>query len=153
MNKIIYDPIYGPIEISEKCSQIIDTPEFQRLRDIKQLGSCYHIFPGASHNRFEHSIGVCFLANELLTNLIKKQPDLDFDSKVKECIPIAALCHDLGHGPFSHCFENDFLNKFLESNDEFLHHENRSCIILKHINIISCTHYNRNYPQKLPIHP
>lgn len=133
MNKIIFDPLHGPIELTEKCLQIIDTPEFQRLRYIKQLGTCYYIFPGASHNRFEHSIGVCFLAKELLSILIRKQPELDFDNEIKECIPIAGLCHDLGHGPFSHCFENDFLVRHIKKNNPIFHHENRSSLILKYI--------------------
>jgi deoxynucleoside triphosphate triphosphohydrolase SAMHD1 len=133
MNKIIFDPLYGTVELTPKCLQIIDTTEFQRLRNIKQLGSCYYIFPGASHNRFEHSIGVCFLAKELLSVLIRKQPELDFDNEIKECIPIAGLCHDLGHGPFSHCFDNDFLVKYLDTNNPVFHHENRSILILKFI--------------------
>ena len=133
MNKIIYDPLYGPIELTLKCQQIIDTVEFQRLRNIKQLGTCYYIFPGASHNRFEHSIGVYFLAQELLSILIKKQPELDFDNDIKECVSIAGLCHDLGHGPFSHCFDNDFLVKYLDKSNPSYHHENRSSLILKYI--------------------
>ena len=58
-NKIINDPIHGHIMLDDLCLSIIDTPEFQRLRDLKQLGSTYYVFPGASHNRFEHSIGTC----------------------------------------------------------------------------------------------
>ena len=57
----IYDPIHGLIEIDETAKKIIDTVEFQRLRNIKQLGCCYYVFPGSSHNRFEHSIGVYHL--------------------------------------------------------------------------------------------
>ena len=64
--KIIYDPIHGPIELPELCIQIINTIEFQRLRNIYQLGVCYYVFPGASHKRFEHSIGVCHLAGEFI---------------------------------------------------------------------------------------
>ena len=53
MSKIIFDPIHGYIKLCEKSIKIISTSEFQRLRYIKQVGPCYHVFPGASHNRFE----------------------------------------------------------------------------------------------------
>ena len=67
MNKIIFDVIHGFIEIDEISLKIIDTPEFQRLRNIKQLGTCYLVFPGASHNRFEHSLGVTSNGCEIFT--------------------------------------------------------------------------------------
>lgn len=162
MNKIIFDPLYGPIELTKKCLQIIDTKEFQRLRCIKQLGSCYYVFPGAVHNRFEHSIGVCFLAKELLTNLLNKQPEIEICNEIKECIPIAGLCHDLGHGPFSHCFDNDFLSKYMDKKNKLFHHENRSIIMLNYI----VKKYNIDlnekqlyiiseliYPQKMDLEP
>ena len=55
--QIFNDPIHGHIEIHPLCMRVIDTPQFQRLRYIKQLGACYLVFPGASNNRFEHSLG------------------------------------------------------------------------------------------------
>ncbi len=55
--QVFNDPIHGHIEIHPLMVRIIDTPQFQRLRNIKQLGGCYYVFQGASHNRFEHSIG------------------------------------------------------------------------------------------------
>lgn len=132
--KIIYDPIHGPIELSDNCIQIINTPEFQRLRNIYQLGTCYYVFPGASHKRFEHSIGVCYLAGEFIKHLQKNQPELSIDFEMVENIQIAGLCHDLGHGPFSHLFDHDFLEDFyrnLETSN--LAHEDRSCNIFRKI--------------------
>ena len=61
-SKIINCPIHGHIEMNPIEIAVIDTPQFQRLRDLKQLGVSYFVYPGATHNRFEHSIGVCYLA-------------------------------------------------------------------------------------------
>lgn len=130
-NKLIYDPIHGYINFSNLCLKIIDTPEFQRLRQVKQLGICYLVFPGASHNRFEHSLGVAYLARELIMNLRFHQPELNINNKTISCVEIAGLCHDLGHGPFSHIFDNKFVKNF--SNINYKHHEQRSCLIFEHI--------------------
>ena len=133
MNKIIYDSVHGHIELPKICIDIINTVEFQRLRDIYQLGTCYYVFPGASHKRFEHSIGVCYLSGELMYNLKDKHPELNIDKKKIELVQIAGLCHDLGHGPFSHLFDNEFIKKYQDINNPNIHHENRSCIMLKRI--------------------
>ena len=118
---ITNDPIHGTIQISPLCVKIINTPQFQRLRNIKQLGGCYYVYPGASHNRFEHSIGVYHLAGKLAQHLQKgmekDMEDPDLKKKLEDCvmskndllcIEIAGLCHDLGHGPFSHLFDQFF---------------------------------------------
>ncbi|KAI4892455.1 hypothetical protein NFI96_021960, partial [Prochilodus magdalenae] len=101
---VFNDSVHGHIEMPPLLVKIIDTPEFQRLRNIKQLGGGYYVFPGASHNRFEHSIGVAHLAGKLVQNLRARQ-NLDITIKDELCVQIAGLCHDLGHGPFSHTFE------------------------------------------------
>ncbi|XP_073670674.1 deoxynucleoside triphosphate triphosphohydrolase SAMHD1-like [Paramisgurnus dabryanus] len=106
---IINDSIHGHIELHPLLVKIIDTPQFQRLRNIKQLGAGYWVYPGASHNRFEHSIGVAYLAGCLVNNLQEKQPELKITNRDKLCVQIAGLCHDLGHGPFSHLFDNMFI--------------------------------------------
>ncbi|XP_062592900.1 deoxynucleoside triphosphate triphosphohydrolase SAMHD1-like, partial [Saccostrea cucullata] len=108
---IINDSIWGPIELSDTSWKIINTPEFQRLRFIKQLGGCYFVYPGACHNRFEHSIGTAHLARTLGIELQKNQPELDITEKDIECLEIAGLCHDLGHGAFSHLFDLQFIKK------------------------------------------
>lgn len=107
--KILNDPIHGHIEIHPLCVMIVDTPQFQRLRSIKQLGGTYFVYPGAAHNRFEHSLGVCFLAGQLASTLRKRQPYLGISNTDVLCVQIAGLCHDLGHGPLSHMFDNKFL--------------------------------------------
>ena len=74
MSKLFNDPIHGRIEIPDYCVRIIDTPEFQRLRYLKQLGCTNFVFHGATHTRFEHSIGVSWLAGEWVRHLMNKQP-------------------------------------------------------------------------------
>ncbi len=85
--KTIRDPIHGQIRLDDTIVKIIDTPQFQRLRRIKQLGFANLVYPGANHTRFEHSLGVMHIAS-LLTDDVE--------------VTIAALLHDIGHTPFSH---------------------------------------------------
>jgi HD superfamily phosphohydrolase len=123
-SKIFNDPIHGHIELSPLSIKIIDTPQFQRLRDISQLGGVYYVFPGAASKRFEHSLGVAYLAKQFITSIHHRQPELDISPVDILCVEIAALCHDLGHGPFSHLFDAKFLKKFEVSGDhdfEFAH--------------------------------
>ncbi|KAF9350195.1 SAM domain and HD [Mortierella sp. AD094] len=90
--KYINDPIHGHVLLDIDCLSCIDTPQFQRLRDLKQLGSAYYVFPGATHNRFEHSIGTSHLAGELVERFRDTQPELE-----------------ISHGPYSHVFDNEFI--------------------------------------------
>ncbi|XP_058499135.1 deoxynucleoside triphosphate triphosphohydrolase SAMHD1-like isoform X1 [Solea solea] len=109
--KVFNDPVHGHVELHPLLIKIIDTPQFQRLRNIKQLGGTYFVFPGASHNRFEHSIGVGYLAGQLVQALNERQPELLISRRDILCVQIAGLCHDLGHGPFSHMFDGTFIPK------------------------------------------
>ncbi|XP_049895999.1 deoxynucleoside triphosphate triphosphohydrolase SAMHD1-like [Epinephelus moara] len=111
--KVFNDPIHGHMALHPLLVKIIDTPQFQRLRNIKQLGGAYFVYPGASHNRFEHSIGVGYLAGELAKALraSPRQPKLKITPTDILCVQIAGLCHDLGHGPFSHLYDKMFIPK------------------------------------------
>uniref|UniRef100_A0A673HL14 Deoxynucleoside triphosphate triphosphohydrolase SAMHD1 n=1 Tax=Sinocyclocheilus rhinocerous TaxID=307959 RepID=A0A673HL14_9TELE len=109
--QVLNDPIHGHIELHPLLLRFIDTPQFQRLRHIKQLGGTYLVFPGASHNRFEHSVGVGYLAGCLVQALNERQPELLITKQDVLCVQIAGLCHDLGHGPFSHLFDGMFIPK------------------------------------------
>nr|XP_036868674.1 deoxynucleoside triphosphate triphosphohydrolase SAMHD1 isoform X1 [Manis javanica] len=129
--KVINDPIHGHIELHPLLIRIIDTPQFQRLRYIKQLGSGYYVFPGASHNRFEHSLGVGYLAGCLVRALHEKQPELQISERDMLCVQIAGLCHDLGHGPFSHMFDGRFIP--LARPDMKWTHEQGSVMMFEHL--------------------
>ncbi|XP_073710074.1 uncharacterized protein [Misgurnus anguillicaudatus] len=129
--KIFNDSIHGHIELHPLLVKIIDTPQFQRLRNIKQLGGAYWVFPGASHNRFEHSIGVAYLAGCLINSLQEKQPELNITNRDKLCVQMAGLCHDLGHGPFSHLFDFMFIPEV--RGEVEMSHEMASVQIFQHL--------------------
>ncbi|XP_056363461.1 deoxynucleoside triphosphate triphosphohydrolase SAMHD1 isoform X2 [Oenanthe melanoleuca] len=129
--KVFNDPIHGHIEFHPLLIRIIDTPQFQRLRYIKQLGGTYFVFPGASHNRFEHSLGVGYLAGCLVRTLKDRQPDLGITQRDILCVEIAGLCHDLGHGPFSHMFDGRFIP--LTRPDLKWKHETASVQMFEHL--------------------
>ena len=105
------DPIHQHITLDELTVRIIDTPEFQRLHHLKQLGVCDYVYRGATHTRFEHSIGVAYLAERVITNIRKNQPGLDVTTADIRAVKVAGLCHDLGHGPFSHVFDGVFIKR------------------------------------------
>jgi len=102
--KVFKDPIHGFIRVTDLLIwQLIQTPEFQRLRRIKQLGGTHIVYPTAEHSRFSHSLGVYFIAHRML-EVLKKQA-VTFSETNRLLLLCAALLHDLGHGPFSHSFE------------------------------------------------
>ncbi len=114
-------PEYGYIGITDIEKKIIDTKFFQRLRRIKQSSNLFMAFPGASHSRFEHSLGSMYIAGEASTYIILNSKNklgstsiidimdsIDCKSEIKKQIQVtrlAALLHDVGHAPFSHTFE------------------------------------------------
>ncbi|XP_067097028.1 deoxynucleoside triphosphate triphosphohydrolase SAMHD1-like [Osmerus mordax] len=116
--KVFNDPIHGLVPMHPLLVRIIDTPQFQRLRYIKQLGGACYVYPGATHNRFEHSIGVSHLAGRLVKELKEQQPELEITCRDFLCVQIAGLCHDLGHGPFSHVFDGMFIPKLCRESEK-----------------------------------
>lgn len=121
----IFDSLHGFIDVDEYIKEIIDTLEFQRLRNIKQLGCCYYVFPGASHNRYEHSLGVYHLTKKYV-NYLNNDGKIINDYE-KKMLCISAIIHDIGHGPFSHLFD-DITNKGKS-------HEYRTIEIFKLMNV------------------
>lgn len=108
----IRDPIHGLVSfdgsdvdcVDELAWNLLNCSEFQRLRRIKQLGISEYVFPGATHSRFAHSIGVYHNARKLM-RVVKREEGSDYKPERAQISLAAALVHDLGHGPFSHAFE------------------------------------------------
>lgn len=105
----IRDPIHGYIYATEIERRIIDTRTFQRLRRIRQLAGCHLVYPGGQHSRFEHVIGCMYLAGRVGEVLQRRTSGLNSDDVQK--LRLAALLHDVGHGPFSHMFEEVMAGK------------------------------------------
>src|SRR5262245_9120995 len=117
-NSVFRDNIEGNrlIDAPESVRAVIDTPEFQRLRYIRQMGLSYFVFPTAEHARFAHSLGVYATAKSAFRQLQRRAVALDFQtqglkfddySELDFCL--AALCHDIGHSAFSHVLETILL--------------------------------------------
>lgn len=122
----IRDPVHGLIvfgdgndkaqnETDRIAWRLLNTPEFQRLRRIRQLGFSDLVYPGATHSRFAHAIGVYYTARQLI-DVIRRR--LEFDEERARVALLAALLHDIGHGPFSHVFEHVARAAHLEKRHE-----------------------------------
>jgi len=118
-DKKIFEPVHGFIPFDEFEKELIDSLPFQRLHYIHQMGMAYLVYPGANHTRFEHSIGVMDLVTQMFEKVCKSvRPDVFHFVPRKgssdylywrRVLRMAALCHDLGHFPFSHVAENEIL--------------------------------------------
>ncbi len=163
--KKIHDSIHGYISVSNYACRIIDSKYFQQLRNKKQLGTACYVFPNAVHTRFEHSIGTYNFACKLMDCILHKTKQSqisDYLSKIKylqnyykfkydgkakldryicELVKIGALCHDIGHGPFSHLFDDNFLPSVYDPdglNEDYfkienITHEERSANLIEKI--------------------
>ena len=131
------DPIYNLIEIEDEFLKIINNPFFQRLRSIKQVAMLFYVYPSAKHDRFTHSIGTYHLMRKVVEN-----NKMNLSDKDKFNLKAAALLHDIGHGPYSHSWEN------LAEN--FDHEEMSSKIITEIFNLPEVadiiSHKNKLYP-------
>lgn len=103
----IKDPVHGTITLGRDEVSVVDSAAFQRLRLIKQLGFSEFSFPGATHSRYIHSLGVCHIAGQAFDYIFKKHEfsSLQVRSRLRQTVRLAALLHDIGHGPLSHATE------------------------------------------------
>lgn len=101
----IRDPVHGSIPINDSEIEILEHPFFQRLRGIKQLGFSEYVFPGATHTRYLHSIGVMNVSTLVFNSLFKDQNSKDI-LRLKESLRLGCLLHDIGHAPLSHSTES-----------------------------------------------
>ena len=126
----IRDPVHGSIPINDSEIEILEHPFFQRLRNIKQLGFAEYVFPGATHTRYLHSIGVMNVSTLVFDSLFKNQSSLEI-KRLKETLRLGCLLHDIGHAPLSHSTESVMPNvsalklpkQFLEAKDRQASHE------------------------------
>ena len=139
----IIDPIHDFIRVYGPELRIIDSPVFQRLRGIRQLSGAHLTYPGAQHTRFEHSLGVMHIASQA-GQALKEKGILKTDDI--ENLRVAALLHDIGHGPFSHLFE-----EILQQRKKISHEEMGRRIILKTElgDILSKSGYDKKFITKL----
>jgi uncharacterized protein len=103
--EVVRDPLWNTVRLDPTALALIDTPEFQRLRHIRQLGLAYLVYPGATHTRFDHALGVYHLARRALALLADRGELEGIDPAECALVPYAALLHDVGHYPFSHALE------------------------------------------------
>lgn len=124
--KIFSDPVHGFISVPKNLLlDLIETPEMQRLRRIRQLGLGHMVFPGAEHSRFGHALGAMALMQEVLKVLSEKGTPISQDEHTAALA--AALLHDIGHGPYSHTLEHDLMPG--------IPHEHVSRALIKRLNV------------------
>lgn len=121
--KYIRDVVHGDIFLPERFLAVIDTPEFQRLRRIKQLATATQVFPNAGHSRFSHSLGTYHVMTKIIEHFERlcavQGMHLFHSSQERDIVLLSALLHDVGHGPYSHAFEHVSGNK---SHEEWTAH-------------------------------
>lgn len=112
--EIVKDPIYGYIKLYDHERQIIDTPIFQRLRRLQQDTAASFAYPSATHTRFSHSLGVMHVAGEFVNSILSEVEEIDKKERERYyfLMRLWGLTHDIGHGPFSHLFDDVVLRDY-----------------------------------------
>ena len=111
----IRDPIHGYVKMTEVEREFVASPFIQRLRRIHQLAGSYMVYPGATHTRFEHVVGTMHVAGQIAESLVRAN---DMGEDLVQEVRIAALLHDVGHGPFSHMYEEVLSAKSERSHED-----------------------------------
>lgn len=153
----IRDPIHGFIGLNDWELEIVNHPVFQRLRRIRQLGLTDMVYPGATHTRFEHSLGVMHVAGRMFDEIVNRRRDfLENELRFNEAglqrdrtfVRLAALLHDVGHAPFSHAAEG--LMPLIPGTDKAFKHEAYSGAAIKYLmsEVIEDHALNDNYKFK-----
>ena len=126
------DDIHDSISFCPMIKLFMDIPPSQRMRKLSQLGVTKWVYVTANHTRFEHSLGVAHLAERTVKVIQKRQPQLGITEKDVLCVKLAGLCHDWGHGPFSHVFDGPFQDEIKKKNPDFMKipHEHLSLMLI-----------------------
>jgi len=158
VGKTIHDPIWGSVEYSDWEMQLIDSPLFQRLRDINQVGLAMLTYPAARHSRFEHSLGVAAAAKNMCDKISLNSEEYKISAEDKNKVYLSALLHDIGHGFYSHLSERiygefeDFDDLITEFNRILKRkpkpHEALAFIIINTKTFMQFFFENINYPEK-----
>mmetsp|Transcript_20516 Transcript_20516/g.44461 ORF Transcript_20516/g.44461 Transcript_20516/m.44461 type:complete len:386 (-) Transcript_20516:1486-2643(-) len=116
------DVVHRSIKLCPLTKILMSTPQMQRLKQLKQLGVSDILYTCTTHNRFQHSLGVMTLAEQLLRGIRERQPKLEISEKDVVCVKVAGLLHDIGHGPYSHVYDGIFRKqlKVAEERGEWL---------------------------------
>ena len=124
----VFDRIHGDFDLSPLLCAFVGSEALRRLDGIRQLGACAFVYHCATHTRREHSIGVAHLAGCVGRHLKTRHPECGVTARDVVCLQVAGLCHDIGHGPFSHLFE-----RFARAIDRAWDHETMGIRILEHV--------------------
>lgn len=121
--KRLTDPIHGTFGISKLEAEIVSTPVFQRLHNVRQLGLAHLVFPGAGYSRFAHSLGACHIAGRMVRAINQNSKGTPINEHEMQLYRLAGLLHDIGHYPYSHAMEHGIGNfyapeKYLEKKGE-----------------------------------
>jgi HD superfamily phosphohydrolase len=124
--RCVQDAVWGMVAFPDWLWVLIQSPVVQRLRHLHQTGWLHLVYPCAEHSRLPHSLGTAFLAQQLLMNLREAQPELGITDAEVATVMTAALCHDVGHGPYSHAFEH-----LLHGHGVHWSHEDQSVVMVQ----------------------
>ena len=157
-NRVIMDSMHGLTEVDPRFWRVVDAPEVQRLRWIRQTGLAYLVYPGAEHSRFAHAIGAYSVSRRVFNHLrheISYRGTLSpsqLDGDLELAFTTAALCHDLGHTAFSHVLETLLLPKDFKSHEDCTlellregrvgEEVNKLCDLEQVLQLLAGTHWN-----------